>query len=869
MKSWLKRITTDITTALSEWTTKWTVKRTMRSRRRRRDHILHKQFRHSKPPWIMRMLLFSLLIFSPFSFARSSRRNTARRYTASMAQQAVAFQARHNFHESRATFDTDSGPVGIDNRCSACMSHVIQDFEDTPRPTNRVIKGFGGSRTKNVMVGTLKWKIEDDDGAVHTFRIPNSYYVPHGGVRLLSPQHWAQHQKDSAGTGSETLAKTCTLFWKQRQHKRTIPLSVDSNVATINLAPGFSKYHAFCTEAEIPDDEVEDPITFESNVVSDDEEDDSDDEQSTFEEENLPYVGIHTDFDLDLDGQSPENQPSIVQDDEEDRQPSSTAAEFLKYHIKYGHCSPKRIRAMAKRGELPRRLAHCDIPICSACQFGKASRKPWRQKTSNNKDEATPVTKPGQVVSVDQLISKTPGLVAQMAGFLTKKRYKVCTVFVDHYSNLGFVHMQASTSISETLEAKEAFERFASQNGVEIQHFHADNGTFAANEWVRDCHGKGQGLTFASVNAHHQNGKAEIRIRNLQDQARAMIIHANKRWPEAVSANLWPYAIRMANDSINSTPWLNDKEGQSPIEKFAKTSVLTNPKHWHHFGCPVFVLDDQLQQGRRPPGGKWKERARIGLYLGRSPQHSRNVALVLNIKTARVSPQFHVKIDSMFHSVKNSTKQERTTSTWLEAAGFGPPKQDAHPKQSQPEPQQPEVSNIPPSEAPVPPSEGAPVEQPMQPPEGARETAPDSEQPASAPAADPTPTTVPTEAFPNRRSNRPRKPNTRLIEVMTAELEDQPTPFEILSLEATFPEPVAYKAHADPDTMYLHQAMKGPDREQFKMAMRKEVDETMPSKRIHATRTTKMRKSKHDTGTHIYWVPAEVDWLCSLMVLII
>jgi len=33
-------------------------------------------------------------------------------------------------------FDTDYSPVGIDNRCSACIYHCIEDFIDTPRPSN-------------------------------------------------------------------------------------------------------------------------------------------------------------------------------------------------------------------------------------------------------------------------------------------------------------------------------------------------------------------------------------------------------------------------------------------------------------------------------------------------------------------------------------------------------------------------------------------------------------------------------------------------------------------------------------------------------------------------------------------------------------
>jgi hypothetical protein len=38
--------------------------------------------------------------------------------------------------------------------------------------------------------------------------------------------------------------------------------------------------------------------------------------------------------------------------------------------------------------------------------------------------------------------SPTPGLIAQMAGFITKKRYQGATIFVDQATGLGYVHVQ-------------------------------------------------------------------------------------------------------------------------------------------------------------------------------------------------------------------------------------------------------------------------------------------------------------------------------------------------------------------------------------------------------------------------------------------
>ncbi len=79
------------------------------------------------------------------------------------------------------------------------------------------------------------------------------------------------------------------------------------------------------------------------------------------------------------------------------------------------------------------------------------------------------------------------GCFAQLKGSLTKKRYRYCTVFVDHFSRLHFVHLQIDGSTTETMLAKQAFEKFAAKHGVCILHYHCDNGLFADNAWKQSC----------------------------------------------------------------------------------------------------------------------------------------------------------------------------------------------------------------------------------------------------------------------------------------------------------------------------------------------------------------------------------------------
>ena len=93
---------------------------------------------------------------------------------------------------------------------------------------------------------------------------------------------------------------------------------------------------------------------------------------------------------------------------------------------------------------------------------------------------------PGQSVSIDQLQSPTPGLIAQLKGIQTNQRYTGATIFVDHFSWLSYVHFHRSLSSDDTVKAKRAFERHCDGHGVKVLHYHADNGRFADLLLLRD-----------------------------------------------------------------------------------------------------------------------------------------------------------------------------------------------------------------------------------------------------------------------------------------------------------------------------------------------------------------------------------------------
>ena len=79
-----------------------------------------------------------------------------------------------------------------------------------------------------------------------------------------------------------------------------------------------------------------------------------------------------------------------------------------------------------------------------------------------------------------------------------------------------------------------------------------------------------------------------------------------------------PYAFRHANEVFNTLPYHQD--GASSLEKFNNVAVSPKLHHFNAFGCPAYVLDNKLQGNQSL--SKWQQRARLGIYLGPSPNHS-------------------------------------------------------------------------------------------------------------------------------------------------------------------------------------------------------------------------------------------------------
>jgi hypothetical protein len=112
------------------------------------------------------------------------------------------------------------------------------------------------------------------------------------------------------------------------------------------------------------------------------------------------------------------------------------------------------------------------------------------------------------------------------------------------------------------------------------------------------------------------------------------------------------------------------ENGLSPHDLFSKT-------RWEHrrfldlhvWGCPVYVLDKTLSDGKKIP--KWKPRSQRCIYVGLSKKHATSVPLVLNPITGAITAQFHVVFDDWFATIASSVEHlpDFNSHEWISMFG--------------------------------------------------------------------------------------------------------------------------------------------------------------------------------------------------------
>ena len=299
-----------------------------------------------------------------------------------------------------------------------------------------------------------------------------------------------------------------------------------------------------------------------------------------------------------------------------------------------------------------------EVPTNTAANYLRAVKKLQSKEGALSKEKY----EPGDMISTDQFIVRTPG--RKLSGYGREGKelcYQGGTLYADAASRLIRVEPQVSLGAGETVNGKAKFEEWIwSLARVLAKHYHSDNGIFASEYFRQDVINKKQTQSFSGVGAQHQNAHAERDIQTISYWARSMMVHASIHWPsdKADDIRLWAFAVKHAAWLYNRLPQ-RALGFRSPLEVFTKTkSDHRELLRAHVWGCPVFVLDPKLQDGKKLP--KFNRRARMGQFVGFSDEHSSLVAKVRNLSTNFISPQFHVIFDDKFTTIQNDTKLEDT-----------------------------------------------------------------------------------------------------------------------------------------------------------------------------------------------------------------
>ena len=87
--------------------------------------------------------------------------------------------------------------MGVDGHASYCMANHTDQFDGNLKLVegdHQVDRIGSGIAIKGV--GTFKFRLEDNNGQVHTIRVPTLLYVPSLKRVLLAPHHLAQEAHD-------------------------------------------------------------------------------------------------------------------------------------------------------------------------------------------------------------------------------------------------------------------------------------------------------------------------------------------------------------------------------------------------------------------------------------------------------------------------------------------------------------------------------------------------------------------------------------------------------------------------------------------------------------------------------------------------
>ena len=172
-------------------------------------------------------------------------------------------------------------------------------------------------------------------------------------------------------------------------------------------------------------------------------------------------------------------------------------------------------------------------------------------------------------------------------------------MFVDQASGHLDVQFQTRLNTHETLQAKENYKLQCLDLGIRPQSYVTDQGAaFTSHEFTQQLTDFRQIHQLAGTGGHHHNAIAERAIGTITKVSRTLLLHSAIHWPDVADSQLWPMAVQYAVFLYNHMPRADT--GLSPHDMYTKVRWKLDQFHnCHVWGCPVYVLDKRLGDGKK------------------------------------------------------------------------------------------------------------------------------------------------------------------------------------------------------------------------------------------------------------------------------
>ena len=368
--------------------------------------------------------------------------------------------------------DTDSVLFCIDTGANRVIVNDAKSI-DNFKPSAGSVKGINGSPTALKGTGSTTLSLTDNDNISVKLPDIDVVYVPSSPYNLLPPQllikylKAANYKADYFRHDDKSYTITFTPPNASKPHTVTVPIN-KNELFLIRTSPGYTKFHhhsnshkswcAFagpvCTSIDPtredhstprpgtlngigpnvvtpPPSPTHVPANVPTNVIAPSPSSSSKNISKTREQRHgktreqqnnqTKAKPVNVSFGLDAEATQILNQAKEI---------AYQRKQFrlMTIHEQLGHLSFSILKLMARCGMIPRELANVEPLPCPGCAYGKVHRRQWRYKGIRNMKKLRMATSPGEVVSMDQMVSPMPGFVPVHRGNPTTQRYCGATI---------------------------------------------------------------------------------------------------------------------------------------------------------------------------------------------------------------------------------------------------------------------------------------------------------------------------------------------------------------------------------------------------------------------------------------------------------